>query len=107
MAPLVRLEKRAQDLFMLGMFSVIDAMMDRPMVEILGEIAIDKEVKDALLGEPGKLCDMLACAIAYERAAWSEVTELATKLGIVESSLPDVYLESIDWVAKLLDAGGR
>lgn len=89
------------DLFFIGMLSVVDALVDRPLDEILEEISISDEVKIALLEGGTAAGDVLQLIIAYQRAEWERVAELATALGIDEGRLPEVYCEAIEWADEI------
>ena len=91
---------RSADLFLMGMFSLIDTILSRPLDSILSEIPISDDVKSALLGEENQLRYIYDCVIAYERGEWEKLSEVAAKLGIDEYKTPQVYLSSVDWAMK-------
>ncbi len=95
------LKGKELDLFFVGMLSVIDALVGRPLEEILDEISISDEVKGALLGSGTVEGDVLQLIIAYQHAEWGRVSELAAKLGIDEKRLPEVYYEAIEWADEI------
>jgi EAL and modified HD-GYP domain-containing signal transduction protein len=90
------------DAFLVGMLSMIDALIGRPLPEVLEEIAVSREIEQALLDEAGPLGKMRALAQAYETAMWDDVGALARALSIPEIDLPDVYKQSLDWAAQAL-----
>lgn len=86
------------DAYLLGMFSTLEYMIDAPMEEILAEIPIVDEVKQALIshgGKAGRLYDLILC---YERAEWSEIKVIADELGIHTSELAQMYMECVEEV---------
>lgn len=86
------------DAYLLGMFSTLEYMIDASMEEILAEIPIVEEVKEALVshkGKAGKLYDLLLC---YERAEWSEIKVIAEELGIRTSELAQMYMICVEEV---------
>ncbi len=86
------------DAYLLGMFSTLEYMIDAPMEEILAEIPIIDEVKQALIshgGKAGRLYDLILC---YERAEWSEIKVIADELGIHTSELAQMYMECVEEV---------
>jgi c-di-GMP-related signal transduction protein len=89
--------RRSEDLFLMGMFSLIDAILDRPLPELLEEISLDTEVRDALLGKENALRRILDCVVAYEKGEWEGVSEKAGRLGLEESVLSKEYLEAVEW----------
>ncbi|MBI3802413.1 MAG: HDOD domain-containing protein [Nitrospirae bacterium] len=100
LAPAVRLSERAQDLFLMGLFSLIDAIVDRPIVDILIDLPIADDIKAALLGERGRLRDIYEMAVAYGQGAWGPFSELALKQGVDESRLPPIYREALEWASR-------
>ena len=59
LAPILGLKQRSQELFLLGMFSAIDAILDRPLEEILKDLPLTDDIKDALSGKPNRLRGVL------------------------------------------------
>lgn len=102
LAPLVQQKDASLDAFLVGMFSLVDAIIGRPLEEILKEIAVPPAVQTALVGKTGKLWQMLQLSIVMERGAWSELGPLAAALGIDEQKLPPLHREAIVWVSEVL-----
>lgn len=89
---------QAQDLYLLGMFSLLDAILDRPFSTILRDIPIAEDVKIALTGGENHFRDVYDCVLAYERADWERVSKLTAKLDKDETQIPAHYLEAVNWV---------
>lgn len=96
LAPYFDLADRADDSFLMGLFSLIDAFLDRPLSAILAEIPIDDPIKKALLGEINPLAEIYHYTLSYERAAWTDLGNPITpaKKGTTPFSL---YLEALKW----------
>ena len=90
------------DCFLLGMFSLIDALIDRPMQEIVTELPIDEEINQALLGQPNRFHDLLQLVVSYEKGFWEDLPVYAKKLNIREEDLPDMYMEAVTWSNKMI-----
>ena len=97
LAPLAGLGRRAEDLFLMGMFSVIDAILDQPLEAALQEIPLVDDIKSALLGTPGAPRGLYECALAYLRGAWARFTDLADRLGIPGTDAPTLYRAALAW----------
>ena len=97
LAPRIGMMNRSNDLFLLGMMSLIDAVLDRPLPEILEKMPISHEVKEALLGVENRFRDVYETVIAYEAADWRSFAEKARKLNLDEETVPDLYLKSVEW----------
>jgi len=100
-AGVLKYKSEAAGFFLLGMFSMVDAFLDRPMEEILDDLPLKKEIKSALLGNPNHFRDVLDLVIDYERGEWRNVCEVVNRLKLDEQELSTLYLEAIEW-GKLL-----
>jgi EAL and modified HD-GYP domain-containing signal transduction protein len=94
-----------EDLFIVGMFSLLDAMLDRPLSELVAELPLAPAVKAALLGESNPFRRVLECAVAYISGDWTNLPGLVATLGLAEDTLPTRYREALIWVQKTLPAG--
>ena len=101
LAPAVGMAAHANDLFLLGLLSVMDAILDQPLAAILSELSVRDDIKAALLARSGLYSDMLELAIAHERADWAAVSGLAARLGVKEDQIPGIYLSAVDWASAL------
>ena len=81
LAPLAGMADHANDLFLLGLLSVMDAILDQPLDAILAELPVRNEIKEALLERPGPYRDMLDLAIAHERADWEKISASGCESG--------------------------
>jgi EAL and modified HD-GYP domain-containing signal transduction protein len=88
---------RASDLFLVGMFSMLDAILEQPMEQIVGTLPLADDVRDALVGGQNPLRGVVDCAVAYERGQWDAVGPLARASGIAETDLARCYPEAIAW----------
>jgi c-di-GMP-related signal transduction protein len=96
LAPYFNLAERKDDSFLMGLFSLIDAFLDRPLSQILAEIPIDDPIKLALLGEPSRLGEIYKYTLSYEKAAWGDLQKpiVTPDEDITPLSL---YLEALKW----------
>jgi EAL and modified HD-GYP domain-containing signal transduction protein len=90
-------EKQSDDYFLTGLFSVIDALVDRPMEQVLSGLPLSEQVKQALTGQENTLYQTFSIITAYEHADWNRISHFAGKLGIEESVLPDIFFQSVEW----------
>jgi EAL and modified HD-GYP domain-containing signal transduction protein len=101
MAPHAGLAGHASDLFLMGLLSVMDAILGQPLDSILVELPVRAEIKEALLARTGLYWDLLEMATAHERADWDTVTELAAKTGMREEQISALYIAAVDWSTAL------
>jgi len=97
-----RMESSSNDLFLLGLLSVLDAILDMKMPEILCEIAIGEEIRRALLGEDNGFRRLFEIALLYERGDWEGVHASAARLSIPDAAIPDLFLQAVDWARGVL-----
>jgi len=88
---------RGAQAFTVGLFSTIDAFLDRPMAEALEPLHFPEESTDALLYHRGRLGDLLALVTAYERGEWATVGGEAARLGLQADAIAATYLAAITW----------
>ena len=88
---------REGDFFLLGLFSMIDAVLDRPLPEILSQLPVPEEIKTALLHRNNRLGNALSLVQSYERGDWEKFTDLATTLNVEETNMPAMYLGAVEW----------
>jgi EAL and modified HD-GYP domain-containing signal transduction protein len=91
------LTDRQHDLSLLGLFSMIDAIVGQPLDTALDAVSLPPDVDAAIRGNPGPMTDVLALAKAYERADWSTVEELVARTGLQAADVPSIYLEAVNW----------
>lgn len=91
----------SQSMFLLGVFSLMDALLGRPIAEIVSEIALPEAVRAALLGRSNTHGKILELVKAFEGGVWGKVSELVTALGQDEVQISTVYLEAVDWAQKV------
>lgn len=96
---------RELDLFVLGLFSVVDALLDRPMEQVVADLRIWPEVKGTLLGETTALRPVLELALALERGRWDEVIAITNRLPLDDDQVLKAYESAILWAHGTLPAG--
>lgn len=88
---------RRHDLSLLGLFSLIDVILRRPMAEALDGVPLPPDVLLALRGQDSSLSPILNLARAYERADWDDVESIVYRLRLPSARVPQMYLEAVDW----------
>lgn len=83
--------------FLMGMFSMVNAFLDRPMEEILADLPLASSVKAALLGKANHLRDVLELVKDYERGDWAHLHQIARRLRIKEKKIASLYLDAVEW----------
>lgn len=87
-------DKKLKDTyFTAGLFSVIDALMDSSMEDIVSQLPLSAELKDALLKQKGDVGEALKCCIAFERADWENVKFK----DLEEMTIQKAYFNAVIW----------
>ncbi len=102
-APLVGMREQKAELFLLGMLSMIDVFVGRPLAEVVGDIPLAQELKAALLGEQNAFRRVFDLAVSYEKGLWEEVGACADALCLPREEIPDAYLRAVQWAENALD----
>jgi c-di-GMP-related signal transduction protein len=102
LAPCARRAESANDLFLLGLLSAMGAILDMRMPDVLREITIHQEIRDALMGKANQLREIFEFALNYERGRWDEIGPAAARLGIQEDVIPALYVEAVEWARQIL-----
>jgi EAL and modified HD-GYP domain-containing signal transduction protein len=103
----IGLGPRREELFLLGLFSLLDALLDRPLPDLLKELPIPATVTAALLGERGPLRDVYECVRTYMQGDWDHLSARLDALGLGEEEVPRRYREALAWVQQALPAEPR
>lgn len=90
------------ELFMAGLFSLLDVMLEKPMKEALNEVFVDERIRDALLEKKGPFAPVLELVYAYERADWDRATILMIQNDVNMEQVRNAYLNALTWYRKLL-----
>lgn len=88
---------KSEDLFTMGIFSMMDAFLNRPMSKILEETALTEEIKEALLIREGVMGEILNLVIAFERVKWDQVALIEKKNQLDPKKLYNKYLAAVDF----------
>ena len=105
LAPLFEMGGFAPELFLMGMFSVLDIMIDKPMKEALELVHVSQNVEKALV--EGKFLGVYAFMPIYvfikeyEDASWQEVSRLMIIHEIEVEDVYQAYLGALQWYRDL------
>lgn len=92
---------QSSELFLMGLFSVLDVILDKPMEEALAMVHVSKQVRDVLVERKGPLVKVYDFILRYENADWQEVSRQMILEDIDLDTLYDAYLQTLVWYRKL------
>ncbi|MCH5348642.1 MAG: HDOD domain-containing protein [Oscillospiraceae bacterium] len=84
--------------YLMGMFSTLGNLMQMPLEEVLEQLPIGDEVRDALLNQEGKAGTLYKLILSYEKADWKTMATCAEELGIQQSLIAQKYFECVESV---------
>ena len=102
LAPVFGMAMHSQELFLTGLFSILDIILDCSMEEALSMVRVSGKIRTALLEHTGSLAEVLHFIVKYESAEWQEVSR---QLVLKNIEIPDVshaWVSSLQWYAKLI-----
>jgi EAL and modified HD-GYP domain-containing signal transduction protein len=102
-APLSGLSEHTSSLFLTGMFSCIDAMLDVPLAAALEDVALHQDIKSALLGAAGPFRTVLDAILSYEEGDWAGFEAHAQALHLEPDAMPGLFFRSLKWANGTLD----
>lgn len=83
----------AEICFTVGLFSSLDAFLDQPLTDILKELPITPEIKEALLSHAGPMGRLLGTVLAFERGDWNAAKSIDTD----QDTIQNAYLSAVAW----------
>ena len=90
------------ELFTLGLFSLIDAIMDESMDTLLDKLPFSKNISTALLSNTGEMSEYLNLVRAYETGNWITVSRHADTIGVDKDRIPVLYWDAVVWADTLV-----
>ena len=87
--------------YLMGMFSTLNYLIDAPLDEILEQVPLRQEAKEALMHHTGRCGQLYDLALSYERADWGKIDELAEALGIPTNLLTSLYFNCMEEVNRV------
>lgn len=84
-------------LFLLGLFSMLESILEMPMQDIVGRLPLEQDLKDALLGRDTPNTIWLTLATAYELASWDTIDATLSELGIAPDAAATAYTAALEW----------
>lgn len=87
-------------MFTIGLLSLLDALMDKPIVDILDELILSTHIKLALLDYEGESGETLLNVVLYEQGQWNELV----KHGVDAKAYFTCYMEAVKWADSTIEA---
>lgn len=91
-------------MFLTGLFSGLDAILNQPMARIMHDLPLDDLIKKTLMGEAHEPARYLMLAKALEKGDWEGLYRLSTDLGLQTDILAGLHMRTMRWGDALLAA---
>jgi len=104
LAPAFEMGIKSGSLFIAGLFSLLDVILQMPLEKAIDEVAASGEIRDALVEKKGQLAEVLKLIFAYEHADWHNTSLIMVRNGVDIEELTSAFFDSLVWYRQLLDA---
>lgn len=101
-APKFELASQSQNLFLMGLFSALDLILDMPMERALNIVQVPDSIRHALLHKTGEFYPVLELLLWYETADWINTSRSLIINKLEGSDVFGAYLESLCWYNTLI-----
>jgi len=96
-----RIEHDGADLFLLGVLSMMDSILEIPMSAVIEGLPLNQRARRLLLEHDGELAGIYQLVAAMEAGAWKMVIESCAELGVPEDFAAGCYCEAMAWAQSL------
>lgn len=93
------------DLFLMGLLSIMDAILEVRMDVLLEQLPVDKETKAALLGQASRLRPLYQLMLAQESGEWGQSCELAEHMKISDEEVAEKWWQAMQWAQNVTSGG--
>ncbi|MBR6486988.1 MAG: HDOD domain-containing protein [Lachnospiraceae bacterium] len=101
LAPVFEQAGQSQELFMMGLFSVLDVILGKTMAESLEMLKVSKNISRALIDREGPYADVYNFILQYESANWTEIDRVMLLREMDANAVYDAYIDSLKWYRTL------
>jgi len=85
------------DLFLMGLLSIMDAILEVSMDVLLEQLPVERETKTALLGQKSSLRPLYQLMLAQESGEWSQSSALAKQLKLSDEEVASAWWQALQW----------
>ncbi len=89
------------DLFLMGLLSVMDAILEMPMSKVLEKVPVDQETKSLLSGGASRLRPLYQLMLARESGEWKVSSEFSRQLRLSDSEVAEAYWQALQWARQV------
>jgi c-di-GMP-related signal transduction protein len=93
------------DLFLMGLLSMMDAILEVSMDVLLEQLPVEHETKAALLGQKSSLRPLYKLMLAQESGEWAEASGLAKQLKLSDEEVASTWWQALRWAQDATSGG--
>jgi len=94
------------DLFLLGLLSLMDAILEIPMASVVDALSVHQDIKSALMQKDSALSPLYNLMLSVEAGEWPEVTRLCEEMHVSEPFISESQWKAMEW-AQQVSSGDR
>ncbi|MEG0259074.1 MAG: HDOD domain-containing protein [Lysinibacillus sp.] len=93
-------KKNFSEYFLIGMFSLIDSLLQRPLELILQQLPFSEEISDTISGNDTEMFPYLEFSVALGKLDWDRLEQLAPQFNLSTVNIDKIYNEALEWAEK-------
>lgn len=93
--------RSSNDLFLMGLLSIMDAILEIDMSTLLAQVPVDHEIKSALLGQNSSLGPLYQLMLAQESGEWDKSMELTKQLNLADEEVGETWWQALTWAQQV------
>lgn len=101
LAPCFDMGMKSSELFLMGLFSVLDIILNMSMEEALDKVNVARDIKEALLRHQGEFAVVYDFMTAYENADWQEVSRIMIVKNLNHDAVFKAYIDAVRWYKEM------
>lgn len=98
-------QQSTSDLFLMGLLSVMDAILETSTEVILEQLPVEREIKAALIGQKSSLQTLYRLMLAHESGQWTQSRELASQLNLTDEEVSSTWWQALQWAQEATNCG--
>ena len=102
LASVFHMPDQSDEFFLMGLFSVLDIMLDRPIEEAIDGVRVSQPIHDALVNNTGSFAPVYHFLKEYENASWQEISRLMIIHNLDMDSVYEAYKNALQWYRDLI-----
>ena len=93
--------KARDEVFVTGLFSLLDVVMRMPMEQVLKQVSLPIEITEAIVSQRGPYAPYLALAIACEQDDLASIETLSAQIGRDVAEINAVHMDALLWTQEI------